>query len=147
MPKNRLEFQSSSRHNYRCAADANLFDATGLALNFETDAAWAIDEVALFDHETIDAVGSFDARRVMIDQVTAQRPSGAAGGGIFADILSDEKSRVGACFARRPLVPAPPGPHNAGRVSPPRVPGRNPVVLPSHDFAARLPSACWTEGP
>ncbi len=96
---NKLKFQSSSRHNYRCAADANLFDAAGLALNFETDAARTIDEVALFDHETIDAFGSFDARRVMIDQVTAQRPSRAAGGGIFADILSDEKSRVGACFA------------------------------------------------
>ena len=53
----------------------------------------------MFDNETIDAVGSVYARRVMIDQVTAQRPGRAAGGRIFADILADEKSRMGACFA------------------------------------------------
>src|SRR5207249_758924 len=89
---NKLEFQSSSRHNYRCSADANLFDAGGLALNFETEAARSINEVALLDHETIDAVGSFDARSAVIDQVTAQWPGRAAGGRIFADILADEKS-------------------------------------------------------
>src|SRR5437867_13217242 len=29
---NELKFQSSSRHDHRCSADTNLFDAAGLAL-------------------------------------------------------------------------------------------------------------------
>src|SRR5438105_13971336 len=99
MSKSPLKFKSSARDHHGRSADANLFDAAGLALNFEADAARTIDEVTLLDNETRDAVLSFDARRVMIDQVTAQWPSRAAGGRIFADILSDEESRVGACFA------------------------------------------------
>src|SRR5260370_22839254 len=71
---NELKFQSSARHHHGCSADTNLFDAAGLALNFEADAARTIDEVALLDHQTIDAVGSFDTRRVMIDQATTPCP-------------------------------------------------------------------------
>jgi len=86
-----LELHFASGHDHSLSAHSNLFHGTCGAGYFKVNAARALDEVALFDHEFVFPVDRFDSGGAMMDQIGAQRTAGAAGCGIFRDIVSRRK--------------------------------------------------------
>src|SRR5438552_8021106 len=94
-----LKLQNSPRYDHRRSTHANLLNFTFLAPDLEADPAGTINEIALLDHEFVNTIDWIDTGRTMMDQITAQRPRGAAGGRIFTNVLSNKEARMRARFA------------------------------------------------
>src|SRR5207245_3253474 len=85
---------SICNHDRRPSA-AHLLDCARRAFHFNVEAAWPVDEVALFDHKAKLAINGLNSRRAVMGQISAERASRAAGGGVFGNVVSgSEESRV-----------------------------------------------------
>src|SRR5439155_19682629 len=64
--------------------------------NFQTNPAWSINEISLFDHKLVNATDGLNSRRAVMDQVTAERTSRAARRRIFTDAHTHKEPRMHA---------------------------------------------------
>src|SRR6185503_1160434 len=103
-----LKGNFAARDQHRLSTNFNFLDAPGLAFHVQIDAAGPVNEVALFDDKFIPAVFGLEAQRTVMNEITAEGSTRAAGGRIFRNVVSrSEEARMCArcadleCLARK----------------------------------------------
>src|SRR5262249_45419878 len=88
------KLQHTARDYYRHAADAHFFNLPGCAFDFQPDATGPIDEIALLDHELVNVIDRVDTRRIVINQISAERAGRTSRGRIFANVHAHKETRI-----------------------------------------------------
>src|SRR5687767_15581694 len=93
------ELHNTLRHDHGRATDAHFIYSSRRAFHFQANAARTLDEVALFNHKLVNAINRFDASRIVMNQITTQRPGRAARRRILTDVLADKEACMRPSFA------------------------------------------------